>query len=404
MDVKHVDLRFPPGKEAVLWSGGARQELTGQPGRLPLVVALPARNEAERIGRTLHALGRQLQETPASLSVVVLVNNSTDDTAQEARRTAATLPVAVHVVEEEFAPEEAHVGRARGRALELAAALLDGHPGGLLATTDADTIAAPDWSAAMRRALAHADLVGGRILTLPEEKASLPASVRFLQLWDASYHLLATRLESWLNPDPADPWPRHHQHFGANLGLRLSTWNQIKAWPEVRCLEDMALVQEVRRLDLRVRHCPETRVWTSVRQSGRVEIGLSTQLREWHELTGRQQRWTVPGAAELRAAAEARALLRRYRQHHFAADQRLEAAWMVPPGALQAGLDAPTLGLAYELALNARHDAGMWHRHYPPVPVEQAVYDLRTYFACAPHTPTPVTQQDLLRQETTRPR
>jgi Glycosyltransferase like family 2 len=342
----------------------------------PLIVAIPARNEARRVARTLQALGQQQGETASSLRVVVLANNCSDDTASVARTTAESLSLNAEVIERTFPPEQAHVGRARGEVLALAAAALLDHPGGLLATTDADTVVAPDWAQRMRRALARADVVGGRILTLPEERSALPRGLRYLQLQDTAYHLLASQLTSRLDPDPYDPWPRHHQHFGANLGLRLSAWRKLKAWPEVRCLEDVALVQALQRLDLRVRHCPGVRVWTSARACGRVETGLSSQLREWQELQTQGGCWTVPGAEELQAAAAAGNALRTAWEGGHSSPE-LEHLWLVDTGALNLAITAPTLGLARELALQARHATGHWVRRYPPVSVEVAVRALR---------------------------
>jgi len=346
-----------------------------------MIVAIPAHNEESRIARTLQALGTQRGEWAGQFSVLVLANNCSDATAQVARTVARTLPVTVEVVEEQFATEQAHVGHARGRVLQLAAARLMGHPHGLIATTDADTVAAPDWASRMRRALVGADVVGGRILTLPEESVRLPQGLRRLQLQDAAYHLLASQLSSRLDPDPADPWPRHHQHFGANLGLRLSAWQQVKVWPPVRTLEDLALVEELRRLDLRLRHCPQVKVWTSARQSSRVEVGLSSQLREWQEFQSRGRLWMVPGAEELRRQAEAGAALSRSWNEKAAVDTRLEPLWMVGPGDLEMALSAPTLGQARELAMHARHRAGQWAAIYAPVPLVTALHDLRKLLA-----------------------
>jgi len=347
-----------------------------------MVVAIPAHNEERRIARTLRALGIQTGERAGHFSVLVLANNCSDATADVARSVARTLRLRIEVIEEHFATEQAHVGHARGRALQLAAARLTGHPHGLIATTDADTVAAPDWASRMRQALAQADVVGGRIFTLPEESARLPQGLRRLQLQDAVYHLLASQLGSRIDPDPADPWPRHHQHFGANLGLRLSAWQQVKVWPTVRTLEDLALVEELRRLDLRVRHCPQVKVWTSARQSSRVEVGLSSQLREWQEVQARGRLWMVPGAEELRRQAEAGAALSGS-WHKGSAAPSLETLWMVGPGELNAALSAPTLGQARELALNARRGAGQWAAAYPPVPLVTALHDLRELLARA---------------------
>ena len=156
----------------------------------------------------------------------------------------------------------------------------------------------------------------------------------------------------------------------------------MKAWPEVRCLEDVALVQECRRLDLRVRHCPQVRVWTSAREQGRVELGLSSQLREWNELQRRGQVWLMPGADELRAQAVAGAALRHaWNGPGPAAGEeqrrRLAALWLFEPADIAAALAAPTLGLAREWALEARHERGQWFRTYPAVPLKRALPDLR---------------------------
>ena len=352
-----------------------------------MVVAVPARNEEGRIARTLLALGEQLGENADSYRVLLLANNCTDHTAAAARRVARTLTLPIEVIEEDFPPEQAHVGHARGRALHLAAALLEGQPGSLLATTDADTVVAPDWAAKLRAALGEADLVGGRILTLPEERDTLPRHLRRLQLQDAAYHLLASRLRSVLDPDPFDPWPRHHQHFGANMGLRLSAWKQVRVWPQVRSLEDVALVQELRRLDLRVRHCPQVRAWTSVREHGRVETGLSSQLREWQELLAHGASWRVPGVSELRQEARATAALRLAWTMNWTADNwtastwtagaALEHLWMAEPGTLHPALAAPTFGLARELAFGARHGSGQWLSRFSPVSLEEALSGLR---------------------------
>ncbi|WP_407572208.1 glycosyltransferase [Deinococcus altitudinis] len=347
-------------------------------GRARMVVAVPARNEEGRIARTLRSLGDQLGEHAGRYRVVLLANNCTDHTAAAARQVARTLALPIEVIEEDFPPEQAHIGHARGRALQLAAARLEGQPAGLLATTDADTVVAPDWAAKMREALGTADLVGGRIFTLPEERDAQPRHLRRLQLEDAAYHLLASRLTSILDPEPSDPWPRHHQHFGANMGLRLSAWNQIRVWPQVRCLEDVALMNEMQRLDLRVRHCPQVRAWTSVREHGRVETGLSSQLREWQELQAHGRSWLVPGVCELRTEAQALAALRLFWAQRRTADAELAALWKTEPNALCPALAAPTFGVARELAFRARHGSGEWFEQFPPVPLQEALEDLRS--------------------------
>ena len=255
-----------------------------------MVVVVPARDEGPRIARTVRALCEQREAsgealTPDRYEIVVIANNCRDDTAARAR--AAVRPGApVQVLEVALPDPEAHVVGARRYAMDEAArrlrALGSGLGGGLIVSTDADSVPEPGWLAALHaEARAGAEVIGGRILLLPEERAALPAPLRRVHLQDTGYRWLAARLQSRLAPDPHDPWPHHHQHFGANLALTLEAYEAVGGLPDVPALEDVALVQALRRLDARLRHSPAARVHTSARTGGRVQTGLSTQLQEW---------------------------------------------------------------------------------------------------------------------------
>ena len=184
--------------------------------------------------------------------------------------------LALHVAELWLPTAQAHVGRARGLLMDAACARLEAvdQPAGIIASTDADTRVAPTWLAGIQAEIAlGADAVGGRILTEATRPELLP--LRRNQARDAAYRQLCARLEDLLDPTPADPWPRHHQHFGASLALTARAYCQVGGLPEVRFLEDEALCQALRRHDLTVRHSPRVQVLTSARQQGRVEVGLS---------------------------------------------------------------------------------------------------------------------------------
>ncbi len=336
---------------------------------------MPARNEAAHIARTVRALAAQVDadgEPLAGYEVWVLVNNSTDGTA---RRAAGAVPpgAPVRVVTRTLPPGEDNVVGARRAALDLAAARLGEDGSGVLVSTDADSVPGADWLWQLGAALrAGADVACGRILLAGAERARLPAPVRRVYLQDTAYRLAAEQLTARLNPDPCDPWPRHHQHFGANLALTLRAYRRVGGVPDVPCLEDVALVRALRRHDLRVRHTPHARVHTSARTSGRVPVGLSTQLAEWHADPGA---WRVPGAAEVAALAGAEAALRAARSRGWTV--RLADRWLASPAELREALRAPTLGLALEAAHAARGRAGLWAERHPPVPVARALADLR---------------------------
>ncbi len=165
----------------------------------------------------------------------------------------------------------------RGQYYEACRRLESGHTSGIIASTDGDTLVDSYWiSHILREIDAGNDAVGGRILTFPE---SGPA--RLPHLRDATYRHLLAQAESAIDPCPHDPWPRHHQHFGASLAVTCQAYVQAGRLPVVRYLEDDAFVKALHRIDARVRKSPAVRVFTSARLQGRVEVGLSWQLQEW---------------------------------------------------------------------------------------------------------------------------
>ncbi|HEX8329060.1 MAG TPA: glycosyltransferase [Hymenobacter sp.] len=323
-------------------------------------VIIPAKNEVANLPATLAALAAQVDADgrplpPDSFEVIVLANNCTDATAALVRRQARRFPqLVLHVAELCLPATKAHVGCARRLLMDEACARLElmGCPGGVVASTDADTYVAPTWLAAIQAEIAAgADAVGGRILTEMAGAALLP--LRRIQVRDAAYGQLCARLEDLLDPALADPWPRHHQHFGASLALTVRAYRKVGGLPEVRFLEDEALCQALRRLDLTVRHSPLVQVLTSARRQGRVEVGLSWQLREWLHMSRQQREPHVDNPAQLATLWQARRQLRAYwNSHPVLTHPALAAGLGVRAGALLARTQtAATFGKLWEWAL-----------------------------------------------------
>ncbi|AHJ96083.1 glycosyltransferase [Hymenobacter swuensis] len=343
-------------------------------------VIIPAKDEADTLPAALHALATQIDAQghplpPRSIEVLILANNCQDATAQVARNFAARHPeLVVHVAEITLPATEAHVGRARRLLMDEACRRLElvGHPEAFIASTDADTQVASNWLAATCAALvAGADAVGGRIL-MADADPTCP--VRRWQLRDATYHLLRAQLEHLLDPAAHDPWPRHHQHFGASFAVTVSAYRQVGGLPIVPHLEDEALYQLLTQHDLRVRHSPAVRVFTSGRQQGRVAVGLSWQLREWASL-GRQE-LLVPHPAALAGELQIRRQLRK--------------AWHAQPDALAtpdsvvqpwvAGMvQYQTFGAFWQWAGPKIRSAE--ESKYVPIPLAQALIVLRRVLA-----------------------
>jgi hypothetical protein len=336
-----------------------------------MCLVLPVRNEALALASTLASIAAQrtLLGGPfdmARVEVLVLANNCTDDSAAIARACAKAHPaLAVHVEEVQLPPAQAHIGHVRGLLMDAACARLAcSRQGGYVVSTDGDTVVDPQWLASMQRAFeAGADVVGGRILLDPQTALD-PATLR-LHRCDTAHRLAQSRLEHLLDPDPADPWPRHHQHFGASLALRSQAYSRVGGMPEVRFLEDQALVDACRRADLRIRHCPLVRVWTSARREGRVEVGLSWQLRQWAE----RGEAATPLCVEDPDGFVARVQQRRQLRETWRADTRAAPAGSLPFGALWAEVDAASSAAAPR----------------PQVPVRQAIDRLQALVRI--HTP-----------------
>ncbi len=241
-----------------------------------IVVAIPVKDEAALIGDCLRALA--LQQCEAKADILLLVNNSTDGTADIARALRPTLPCGLHVLEHTFAPAQANAGHARRLAMSKAAMLTD--PGGIVMTTDADGCVAPDWLDANLAAFRNgADVVCGRAVIDPIDALHIPVHLHADDDIEVHYTTQLDRIACLLDPDPSDPWPRHTGESGASIAVRRDSFFSAGGVPAVRSGEDRALVDALRRIDARIRHDPEVVVTVSGRTHGRAAGGMADTIR-----------------------------------------------------------------------------------------------------------------------------
>ncbi|CAN5707057.1 glycosyltransferase [soil metagenome] len=308
------------------------------------IVILPVRNEEALLGETLRALRDQLSDAGHPLDstryeVLTLVNNSCDASAAIARDFANAHPhFRLHVQEEELPEPLAHVGAARRILMDLACRRFRSlhRSDGLIASTDADTVPAPDWISAMLRAVEDgADAVGGRILFRLEELRALPQSIRVPYLQDVSYRYLAAELAARLDPRPEDPWPHHFQNFGASMAVTAAAYAQVGGLPVRSSLEDVALFDALERFDARIRRPIDVRVHTSPRLDGKTSFGLAVQLCQWRAGVEAGDCVLVPPAQAIVRHAMARKMLRGIWKSHQDTSPH-DAARLL-------GLDASTL-------------------------------------------------------------
>lgn len=362
-----------------------RRQLPPPDAALQACVLIPAKDEAATLPATLAALAAQTtlagERLPQGMvEVIVLANNCLDRTAAAVRQAARRHPsLVVHVAEIQLPRTHAHVGRARRLLLDEAARRLELTigPTGVLLNTDADTLAASTWLAANLYEIEHgAEAVGGRILTQTPPAAE-PCPVRRIQVQDAAYRVLLRQLEDQLDPCATDRWPSHHQHYGASLALTVRAYRQVGGIPAVPFLEDESLWRLLCAHDLPVRHSPLAQVYTSPRRCGRVEVGLSWQLREWENLSARRQEPQVPCPHELVRVWRARRRLRAWWQQGARAAGaelvRLAQAVEVPlPALLAKARTSTTFGELWQWIEETRGAV-------LPVPLGGALRDLRRY-------------------------
>ena len=210
--------------------------------RLKLSVIVPAKDEEQTITATLEALYHQVNRRGEPIDkrtyeVIVLANNCTDATAAVAQAFADTHPdFRLFVIALSIPAPNAHVGYVRRLLMDEASRRFDWlrRPRGVIASTDSDTVVEATWvSNTLRAVVQGADAVGGRILTLPQSIG------RRYYLQDVAYRFLQAQLESAVDPNLADPWPRHFQNFGPSLAVTREFYERAGRMPAIPLLEDV---------------------------------------------------------------------------------------------------------------------------------------------------------------------
>jgi hypothetical protein len=309
---------------------------------LPSAVAIPVRDEADQIGGCLAAL---LGQTEAPDHILLLLNNTTDRTAEIAHRMAARARPTIHVVECHLPPEQANAGTARRLAMEAAAELVGSR--GAILTTDADGRVPKHWVARNLAWLrAGMDAVCGMAAIDPVDEAAIPAHLIADDADETRYTELLDHIDSILDPRPYDPWPRHTQRSGASIAVGAAVYRAVGGMPHVPHGEDRALIDVLDRRDCKVRHDRTIEVIVSGRVVGRAEGGMAATIARRMLV---QDRWAddrleAPQAAirRFRLRAEARRIWTAHRDC-----RALAATLHLPHADLLAMMRSPWFGAAW---------------------------------------------------------
>ncbi len=270
------------------------------------VIAVPVRNEEQRLPRLLAALAAQdhLGATAGRLRTVLVLNGCTDGSRRAALDTARINPALDLDLVETSPDAVSHVGAARRLAMERALAGSARSPAAtVILTTDADAVPARDWiSMNLAAVAAGADLVGGHIVGDVEEEALLGTGFAARAAAIAQYTALADRLAALVDPLAHDPWPRHRDHTGGSLAVRGDVYAAVGGLPALPVREDLAFVSRVRAAGGLLVHPPSVRVTVSARLVGRAPGGMADCLTGWmrDEAEGRPVLVEAPDAIEAR--------------------------------------------------------------------------------------------------------
>lgn len=227
-----------------------------------VAVVVPARDEAERIGRCIASIRHSLVIAAVARSVIVVVaDRCQDGTAAAARRALGPSGPVLEV-------EDGRVGAARRRGtahgLDLLAAQgpLDVRTTWIMAT-DADTTVPSDWvTEHLNHGATGATAVAGVVEVDSFEDHAPGTALRF----DHGYRV-------W-GPDG-----EHSHRHGANLGVRADAYHSVGGWQTLATGEDGAFWALLVAAGWPVVATASSQVRTSGRSAGRAPAGFAADLR-----------------------------------------------------------------------------------------------------------------------------
>jgi hypothetical protein len=176
------------------------------------------------------------------------------------------------------------------------------------------------------------------------EAAALPGQLLIDDERAEAFETLLDEIDWLLDPDAADPWPRHTQHSGASIAVRADFLALAGGIPAVPLGEDRQLFTQLRRIDARIRHARDVTVTVSGRTIGRAKGGMADtiarRLREPDE-------WlddSMEPAADHALRAALRAHAREIWSERRASGKVLAEALRLPVATVRRALQTKTFG------------------------------------------------------------
>ncbi len=220
-----------------------------------MVVAIPARDEADSIRECIQSIDRSSAEVPLPVMVVVAADSCTDRTFHVACRTRTE-----HCDLDVIKGNWGRAGAARAAAVHHGLHNLATDRGPVwIANTDADCVVPPTWLRVQLDLATDLDVVAGIVELAPETTA--PA---MFEAFTSAYHVDGD----------------HHTHVhGANIGMCATAYVAVGGWCVHTVVgEDHVIWNASKEVGHRMRQTTSLRVVTSARTSSRVHGGFATGL------------------------------------------------------------------------------------------------------------------------------
>ena len=237
-----------------------------------IAIVIPARNEADRIETCLTALADQ---NPDRVTVILVVNNTSDATVRIAQAVATRNALDLEILDQTL-PAAHGVGLARrmgcDHALHLMPALA------YLLTTDADCVVAPNWVSRSTFHLDQVDAVCGKVDLIEAESHVLSGMDSTCATNEGRYRHLVQDFYARHAPDCTSIRGTHGEAAGASLGFRKDAYLAVGGFAPARCGEDRQIIRNTRAAGHKVLHADDVNVRASCRLAGRAEGGMAEAL------------------------------------------------------------------------------------------------------------------------------
>jgi len=236
-----------------------------------VIVGIPVRDEEALLFACLDALRHQ-QSAQWTIDIILLFDGCEDAGLVLAKRYQQAFPsVRLHIAEQSRSAKP-HAGRARQAALDLCYHLCTEPARTIIATTDADSIVAPDWVKRNVAALRTAHVAAGWARLADVENVA-PRRAQLESYWNKLH-----RLRCEIDPISYDPYPSHRYIGGASLAFHAAVYPELRSSLLRVSGEDEAFVHAARLAGYKIRCDPEIAVETSARLIGRATHGLADAL------------------------------------------------------------------------------------------------------------------------------